>query len=118
VATDSSISVVAAARRVRRFGKRVVLPQRLGGRRRTALTALGDYYLDRTHDSSLLLLGYGRISEAVIRIGVRELAAAVRAAGLVGESLRRFRSDALAQADSKVAMAAARVRAILGLGSS
>jgi hypothetical protein len=32
-------------------------------RRGVALTALTDYYLERTNDSSLLLLGYGRISE-------------------------------------------------------
>jgi hypothetical protein len=31
------------------------------------------------NDSSMLLLGYGRISDALIRVGVRELAAAVRA---------------------------------------
>jgi GntR family transcriptional regulator/MocR family aminotransferase len=49
-------------------------------RRGVALTALSDYYLDRTEDSSLLLLGYARCSEVVIRAGVRELAAAVRAA--------------------------------------
>ena len=48
--------------------------------RGVALTALSDYYHDRTGDSSLLLLGYGRCSEAGIRAGVRELAAAVRAA--------------------------------------
>jgi GntR family transcriptional regulator/MocR family aminotransferase len=47
-------------------------------RRGVALTAMSDYYLDRTEDSSMLLLGYGRISEAGIRAGVRELAAAVR----------------------------------------
>jgi GntR family transcriptional regulator/MocR family aminotransferase len=46
-------------------------------RRGVALTAMSDYYLDRTADSSMLLLGYGRISEAGIRAGVRELAAAV-----------------------------------------
>jgi GntR family transcriptional regulator/MocR family aminotransferase len=49
-------------------------------RRDVAFTAMSDYYLDRTEDSSMLLLGYGRISEAGIRAGVRELAAAVRAA--------------------------------------
>jgi GntR family transcriptional regulator/MocR family aminotransferase len=49
-------------------------------RRGVALTALSDYYLDRTEDSSMLLLGYARSSEAVIRAGVRELAAAVGAA--------------------------------------
>jgi GntR family transcriptional regulator/MocR family aminotransferase len=49
-------------------------------RRGVALTALSDYYLGRTEDSSMLLLGYARCSEAVIRAGVRELAAAVRAA--------------------------------------
>ena len=48
-------------------------------RRGVGLTALSDYYLDRSEDSSMLLLGYGRCSEAVIRAGVRELAAAVRA---------------------------------------
>ena len=48
-------------------------------RRGVGLTALSDYYLDRTEDSPMLLLGYGRI-EAGIRPGVRELAAAVRAA--------------------------------------
>jgi GntR family transcriptional regulator / MocR family aminotransferase len=48
-------------------------------RRGVALTALSDYYLERTNDSSLLLLGYGRCSEAGIRAGVRELAEAVRA---------------------------------------
>jgi GntR family transcriptional regulator/MocR family aminotransferase len=49
-------------------------------RRGVALTALSDYYHDRTGESSMLLLGYARSSEAVIRAGVRELAAAVRAA--------------------------------------
>lgn len=48
-------------------------------RRGVALTALSDYYLGRTEDSSMLLLGYARSSEAVIRAGVRELAAAVQA---------------------------------------
>lgn len=48
-------------------------------RRGVGLTALSDYYLERAEDSSLLLLGYGRISEALIRAGVRELARAVRA---------------------------------------
>jgi GntR family transcriptional regulator/MocR family aminotransferase len=48
-------------------------------RRGVAVTAMSDYYLDRAGDSSMLLLGYGRSSEAVIRAGVRELAAAVRA---------------------------------------
>jgi GntR family transcriptional regulator/MocR family aminotransferase len=47
-------------------------------RRGVALTALCDYYLEWAEDSSLLLLGYARSSEAVIRAGVRELAAAVR----------------------------------------
>jgi GntR family transcriptional regulator/MocR family aminotransferase len=50
------------------------------GRRGVALTALSDYYLDGAEDSSLLLLGYGRISEGLIRAGVGELAAAVRGA--------------------------------------
>jgi GntR family transcriptional regulator/MocR family aminotransferase len=49
-------------------------------RRGVGLTALGDYYLERSNDSSMLLLGYGRISETMIRRGVRELAAAVRTA--------------------------------------
>ena len=48
-------------------------------RRGVALTAMSDYYLDPAEDSSMLLLGYARISEALIRAGVRELAAAVRA---------------------------------------
>ena len=48
-------------------------------RRGVALTAMGDYYLEPREDSSMLLLGYGRSSEAVIRAGVRELAVAVRA---------------------------------------
>jgi GntR family transcriptional regulator/MocR family aminotransferase len=48
-------------------------------RRGVALTAMSDYYLDPTEDSSMLLLGYARSSEAVIRAGVRELAAAARA---------------------------------------
>jgi GntR family transcriptional regulator/MocR family aminotransferase len=47
-------------------------------RRGIGVTAMSDYYLDRTADSAMLLLGYGRISEAGIRAGVRELAAAVR----------------------------------------
>jgi GntR family transcriptional regulator/MocR family aminotransferase len=49
-------------------------------RRGVALTALSDYYLERTEDSSLLLLGSARCSEGVSRAGVRELATAVRAA--------------------------------------
>jgi GntR family transcriptional regulator/MocR family aminotransferase len=48
-------------------------------RRGVALTAMGDYYHEPREDSSMLLLGYGRSSEAVIRAGVRELAVAVRA---------------------------------------
>jgi GntR family transcriptional regulator/MocR family aminotransferase len=52
-----------------------------------ALTAMSDYYLDRAEDSSLLLLGYGRSSEAVIRAGVRELAAAVRAVRAASETI-------------------------------
>jgi GntR family transcriptional regulator/MocR family aminotransferase len=48
-------------------------------RRGVALTAMSDYYLNRSEDSSMLLLGYGRISEPGIRAGVRELALAVRA---------------------------------------
>jgi GntR family transcriptional regulator/MocR family aminotransferase len=49
-------------------------------KRGVALTALSDYYHDRTRDSSLLLLGYARCPEDAIRAGVLELAAAVRAA--------------------------------------
>jgi GntR family transcriptional regulator/MocR family aminotransferase len=48
-------------------------------RRGVALPALSDYYHDRAGDSSMLLLGYSRGSEAAIRAGVRELAAAVHA---------------------------------------
>ncbi|MFL5515423.1 MAG: PLP-dependent aminotransferase family protein [Gemmatimonadales bacterium] len=55
-------------------------------RRGVAITAMSDYYLDSGADSSMLLLGYGRISEGGIRAGVRELAEAV-------QSIRR--SDAL-----------------------
>jgi DNA-binding transcriptional MocR family regulator len=47
-------------------------------RRGVGLTALSDYYHVRGEDSSLLLLGYARCSEAGIRAGVTELAAAVR----------------------------------------
>jgi hypothetical protein len=35
---------------------------------------MSDYYHDRSEDSSMLLLGYARSSEALIRAGVRELA--------------------------------------------
>jgi GntR family transcriptional regulator / MocR family aminotransferase len=48
-------------------------------RRGVALTAMSDYYLDRTEDSSMLLLGYARSPEPLIRAGVGELAATVRA---------------------------------------
>jgi GntR family transcriptional regulator/MocR family aminotransferase len=48
-------------------------------RRGVALTAMSDYYLDRTEDSSMLLLGYARSPEPLLRAGVRELAATVRA---------------------------------------
>ena len=48
-------------------------------RRGVALTAMSDYYLDPIEDSSMLLLGYARSSEPLIRAGVRELAATVRA---------------------------------------
>jgi GntR family transcriptional regulator / MocR family aminotransferase len=48
-------------------------------RRGVALTAMSDYFLDRTEDSSMLLLGYARSPEPLIRAGVRELAATVRA---------------------------------------
>lgn len=58
-----------------------------------ALTALSDYYLDRSEDSSLLLLGYARSSEAAIRAGVRELAAAVRAARRAGLPDARASTD-------------------------
>ena len=53
-------------------------------RRGVALTAMSDYYLERAPDSAMLLLGYGRISEAGIRAGVRELAAAVRSTRRLG----------------------------------
>jgi GntR family transcriptional regulator/MocR family aminotransferase len=43
-------------------------------RRGVALTPMSDYYHDRSEDSSMLLLGYARSSEALIRAGVRELA--------------------------------------------
>ena len=56
-----------------------------GARRGLALTAMSEYYLDPEKDSSILLLGYGRSSEAVIRAGVRELAAAVRAVRAAAE---------------------------------
>jgi GntR family transcriptional regulator/MocR family aminotransferase len=48
-------------------------------RRGVALTAMSDYYFDSSEDSSMVLLGYARSSEVMIRAGVRELAAAVRA---------------------------------------
>ena len=51
-------------------------------RRGVALTPLSDYYGERTEDSPMLLLGYGRIPEALIRAGVRMLAGAVKAARL------------------------------------
>ena len=60
-----------------RAGDRGRVIREEAARRGVALTALSDYYLERTNDSSLLLLGYGRISDALIRVGVRELAAAV-----------------------------------------
>ncbi|HYC32536.1 MAG TPA: PLP-dependent aminotransferase family protein, partial [Gemmatimonadales bacterium] len=60
-------------------------------RRGVALTALSDYYADRSEDTSLLLLGYGRCSEAGIRAGVRELAAAVRATRLTSPLLHARR---------------------------
>jgi GntR family transcriptional regulator/MocR family aminotransferase len=63
-----------------RAGDRARVIRDEAARRGVALTALSDYYLERTDDSSMLLLGYGRISDAAIRVGVRELAAAVGAA--------------------------------------
>jgi GntR family transcriptional regulator/MocR family aminotransferase len=63
-----------------RTGDRGRLIRDEAARRGVALKALSEYYHDRSEDSSLLLLGYGRCSEAGIRAGVRELAAAVRAA--------------------------------------
>jgi GntR family transcriptional regulator/MocR family aminotransferase len=63
-----------------RAGDRGRLIREEAARRGVALTALSDYYLDRAEDSSMLLLGYARSDEAVIRAGVRELAASVRAA--------------------------------------
>ena len=53
-------------------------------RRGVGLTALSDYRADRSQDSSMLLLGYARCSEAAIRDGVRELAAAVRVTRSIG----------------------------------
>jgi GntR family transcriptional regulator / MocR family aminotransferase len=92
-----------------RAGQHVVIQLRDGdqgrvikeeaARRGVALTALSDYYLDRTEDSSLLLLGYARCSEVVIRAGVRELAAAVRAAR--GATSRPWVSGARASADGE-----------------
>jgi GntR family transcriptional regulator/MocR family aminotransferase len=58
-------------------------------RRGVALNPMSDYYLDPAEDSSLLLLGYARSPEPVIRAGVRELAAAVRAV----RALRRSRAS-------------------------
>ena len=52
-----------------RDGDRGRLIRDEAARRGVALTALSDYYHDRTGDSSLLLLGYGRCSEAAIRAG-------------------------------------------------
>ena len=63
-----------------RHGDRGRMIRDEAGRRGVALTALSDYYHDRNGDSSMLLLGYSRGSEESIRAGVRELAAAVRAA--------------------------------------
>jgi GntR family transcriptional regulator/MocR family aminotransferase len=57
-------------------------------RRGVAVLAMSDYFLDTAEDSSMLLLGYGRSSEAMIRAGVRELAAAVRAARAASEMIR------------------------------
>jgi GntR family transcriptional regulator / MocR family aminotransferase len=51
--------------------------QEEAARRGVGLTAMSRYYLDPTVDTPVLLMGYGRISEAGIRAGVRELAAAV-----------------------------------------
>jgi GntR family transcriptional regulator/MocR family aminotransferase len=63
-----------------RPGDRGRLIREEAARRGVALTAMADYFLDRSADSSMLLLGYGRCSAAGIRAGVRELGAAVRAA--------------------------------------
>lgn len=63
-----------------RDGDRGRLIRDEAARRGVALTPLSDYYVDRTEDSPLLLLGYGRIPEAGIPAGVRELAGAVRGA--------------------------------------
>jgi GntR family transcriptional regulator / MocR family aminotransferase len=49
-------------------------------RRGVALTAMDDYFLGAERESSVLLLGYARSVEPMIRAGVRELAAAVRTA--------------------------------------
>jgi GntR family transcriptional regulator / MocR family aminotransferase len=70
-------------------------------RRGVALTALSNYYLGQTEDSSMLLLGYARCSEAVIRAGVRELAAAVWSAG-VDDSTGRGRRGAHVAAEQRI----------------
>ncbi|HUF36523.1 MAG TPA: hypothetical protein VMN37_11275 [Gemmatimonadales bacterium] len=63
-------------------------------KRGVALTPMSDYFHDRSEDSSLLLLGYGRCSDGVIRAGVREMANAVRAARLLRQAHVRAGSPA------------------------
>jgi GntR family transcriptional regulator / MocR family aminotransferase len=48
-------------------------------RRRIALSTLADYRTERSWPP-VLLLGYGQVAAAAVPAGVRELAAAVRAA--------------------------------------
>lgn len=62
-----------------RHGDRGRLVRDECARRGVALSAMSDYFLDARQDSAMLLLGYARSSEATIRAGVKELAAAVRA---------------------------------------
>jgi GntR family transcriptional regulator/MocR family aminotransferase len=50
-------------------------------RRRIALNTMRDYRDDAQSGPAVLMLGYGQTPEPAIRAGVRELAAAVRAAG-------------------------------------
>jgi GntR family transcriptional regulator/MocR family aminotransferase len=50
------------------------------GKRRIALATMGEHRADPRPGPAILLLGYGLVPEAAIRAGVRELAAAIRAA--------------------------------------
>jgi DNA-binding transcriptional MocR family regulator len=47
-------------------------------RRRIALTTMSEHQLTGTGRAPTLLLGYSQSSEATIRLGVRELAAAIQ----------------------------------------